>query len=65
MQNELTPEQYVNLIKIQCPIGYNNFYDKYSSFIYGICLNAVKSESLANKILQECFVNIYLLINDL
>lgn len=59
MTDETTPEQFVDLIKAQCPIGFNQFYEKYSSSLYGICLYALKSDALAEEILELSFLNIY------
>lgn len=59
MTNETTPEQFVDLIKAQCPIGFNQFYEKYGSWLYSICLYALKSDSVAEEILELSFLNIY------
>jgi len=59
MTDEITPEEFVDLIKAQCPIGFNQFYEKYSSWLYGICLYALKSDVAAEQILELSFLNMY------
>lgn len=63
MTNEITPEPFIELIKARCPAGFNQLYEKHSSWLYGICLHALKSESVAEEILELSFLNIYSQIN--
>lgn len=63
MTNEITPEPFIELIKVRCPAGFNQFYQKHISWLYGICVYALKSNSLAEEILELSFLNIYSQIN--
>jgi RNA polymerase sigma-70 factor (ECF subfamily) len=52
-------EELINLLKRKERRGIEYLYDRYSSSLYGVVLRIVKSEILAEEVLQDVFIKIW------
>jgi len=54
-----TEQELVALLKAQDESSYSYLYDHYSGALYGVVLQIIADQELANDVLQEVFVNIW------
>ena len=54
-----TEQELVALLKAQDESSYSYLYDHYAGALYGVVLQIIADQELANDVLQEVFVNIW------
>ena len=52
-------KELIVLLKTQDPKGIELLYEYYASAVYGSVLRIVKNSSVADKIIQDCFIDIW------
>ncbi len=55
----ISEDELISLLRNNCEEGIGVLYDNYSSALYGIVFRIVKSEDVAQDILQETFVKVW------
>lgn len=58
-QTNISEEELINLLKKDSQEGISILYDNYSSALYGVITKIVRSEEIAQDILQDAFVKIW------
>ena len=56
----ITEEELVQRLQQQQEAAMTILYDRYAAALYGVILRIIKSEAVAEDVMQECFVKIWL-----